>query len=101
MPNSIPYLNLVKYLKLSNGFNQIFPYNYEYYYLSGSKLPRYDYAVEISLNINVMAVLMYLSAFVLLIMQLVYICFYSRAYNDQLSKFVPVLEVKKKGSKKQ
>lgn len=45
MSNPPPYVSSLKYLKFSNGFNQIFTYDYEQFYQGSSKFPKFDYEV--------------------------------------------------------
>ena len=45
MSNPPPYVSSLKYLKVSNGFNQIFTYDYEQFYQGSSKFPKFDYEV--------------------------------------------------------
>ncbi len=90
MPNPPPYLSSLKQLRYSNGFNSIFPYNYDQFYVSNSKFPKFDYEVEMGLNLNVMTGLLLLSTVILLIFQVIYLCYHSRASAEQKSGVVVV-----------
>lgn len=45
MEQSVPYVDSLKNLKFSNGFNQIFSILYDDYYQGDSKLLKIDYYV--------------------------------------------------------
>ena len=75
----MPYVDSLKNLKFTNGFNQIFSIIYDDYYQGDSKLLKIDYYVEFVLNVNVMACIVLVSSIVLLILQLNYMLKYNAA----------------------
>lgn len=83
MVNPPPYVSSLKSLKYSMGYNQLIPYNYEEYYNSTSKFAKFDYQVEMALNLNVMAVVLMLGTLVLLILQVIYLVHYANAAREQ------------------
>lgn len=83
--NPPPYVSSLKSLKYSLGYNQLISYDYNNYYRSSTKLPKFDFHIELILNLNVMAAVLALSTLILLILQIIYLYRYSQAYKEQLA----------------
>jgi len=45
MSNPPPFISQLKFMIYSNGFNGLFTYNYDSYYKTNTKLPKFDYSV--------------------------------------------------------
>jgi hypothetical protein len=79
MANPPPYVSTLKNLKYSLGYNQLLPYDYSKYVGSNSKFAKFDFQIEMALNINLMVAVLVLATVGLLILQIIYLYRYSEA----------------------
>lgn len=79
MANPPPYVSTLKNMKYTLGYNQLLPYDYSKYVGSNSKFAKFDFQIEMALNINVMASILVFATIILLILQIIYLYRYSEA----------------------